>query len=186
MEALFSWQQANCATAQLYESILSSYFAHMFLDTKNVASVLGCYASTVTMATKDCSITQQYGSILSSYMMHMFLGTKCITGLLCCYGNPVRDMFLRIIHISVLPSYCGKTVAHQNQMLTSGGNSLMRTISSSWISCKRSFSQMNTTTNNLLPSFDGPILHTLHHTAHILYKVWRAYSTSQTPSCLMQ
>ena len=138
------------------------------------------------LATKDCSITQQYGSILSSYLMHMFLQTKYITDLPCCYGNTVPDMFLRIIHISILPSYCGTTVTHQNQMLTSSGNSLVRTISSSRISCRTSFSQMNTTTNNPLPNFGDPILHTLHRTAHILYRVWRAYITSQIPSCIIQ
>ena len=83
------------------------------------------------MARKDCSITQQYGSILSSYLMHIFLGTKCVTGLPCCYGNTVPDMFLRTMHISILSSYCGNTVTHQNQMSTSGGNSLVKTISGS-------------------------------------------------------
>ena len=90
----------------------------MFLGTKHITGVPGCYGSTVTIATKDCSITQQYESILSSYLMHMFLGTKCITGLPCCYGNTFPDMFLGIIHISILPSYCGNTVIHQNQKLT--------------------------------------------------------------------
>ena len=155
----------------------------MLLGTKHMVGVPGCCGSTVTMSTKNCSATQQYWSILSSCLM---LGAKCITGLICCYGNTVPDMFLRTIHISFLPSYCGNTVRHQNQMLTSGGNSLVRAISSGRISCKRLFSQMNTTTNNTLPNFGGPVLHILCRTAHILYSVWRAYSTSQTLSCIMQ
>ena len=136
------------------------------------------------MAMKNSSITQQYGSILSSYLMHIFLETRCITGLSCYYGNTVPDMFLRIIYISIFPFYCGNTVTHKNLMLTSRGNSLVRAISSSWISCTRSFSQMNTTTNNPLPSFGSPILHTLHCIAHVLYRVWRSYGTSQTLAAL--
>ena len=147
METLLPWQQANCAITLLCESILSSYFANMFLGTKHITGVPGCYGSTVTLSTKDCSIAQQYGSILSSYLM--FIGTKCITGLPFCYGNTVPDVFLRIIPISILPSYCGNTVTNQNQMLTSSGNS----ISSSRISCKRSLSQMNTAPNNPLLNF---------------------------------
>ena len=97
--------------------------------------------------------------INSSYLIHMLIGIKCITGLLCCYGNTVPDMLLRIIHISILPSYCRNTVTHQNQMLTSRGNSLLRTISSSKISHKSQLSHVNTM-NNPLPNFSGQILHT--------------------------
>ena len=96
METLVPWQQANFAISLLFDSILSSYFAHMFLETRHILGVRGCYGTTVTMATNDCSITQQYGSILSSNLMHMFLWTKCIIGLPCYNGNTVPDMFLRI------------------------------------------------------------------------------------------
>ena len=66
-------------------------------------------------------------------------------------------------------------------MLTSGGNSLVRTISSSRISCERSFFQMSIGIKNPLPNFGGPVLHTLHHTAHILYRVWRGLKALPRP-----
>ena len=119
LETFLPWQQANCAITLLCESILSSYFAHMFL------------------------------------------GTKHITGVHCCYGNTVPDMLLRIIHISALSSYCGNTPTCQNQMLTSRGNSPVRTISSISISSKRSFFQMNTTT---LCSIFGDLVLCTHST----------------------
>ena len=31
------------------------------------------------------------------------------TSIPCCYVNTVTDMFLRIIHVSILPSYCGNS-----------------------------------------------------------------------------
>ena len=130
METLFPWQQANCAITQLCESILSSYFAHMFSGTKHITGVPGCYGNTVTITTKNCSITQQYGSVLSSYFMHMFLGTKCITGLPCCYGNIVLDMLPMIIHFN-LTFLLWKHSHSSKSNVNFQGNSLVRTTSSS-------------------------------------------------------
>ena len=72
-------------------------------------------------------------------------------------------MFLRKINISILPSYCGNTVTHQNQMLTSRGNSLVRTISSSKIAIKVILPDEDT--------YQQPSAQfcTLHCTAYILY-----------------
>ena len=56
MEILLPWQRADCAITLLCESILSSYTAHMFLGTKHISSVPGCYECTVTVATKDYSL----------------------------------------------------------------------------------------------------------------------------------
>ena len=39
---------------------------------------------------------------------------QVFTPIPCCYGNTVPDIFLRIIDVSILPSYCGK----QNHTLT--------------------------------------------------------------------
>ena len=112
METLLPWQQANCTITPFCDSPISSYLAHMFLGEKHTTGAPGCYGSTVTKETKHCSITQQYGSILSSYLMHMFLWTKYITGLPCCYGNTVPDVFLSIMHSSVLPFYRMETQSH--------------------------------------------------------------------------
>ena len=70
METFLPWQQVNYTITVLCESILSSNFSLIFLGTKHITGVTGCYGSTVTMATKDCSITQQHARILSSCLMH--------------------------------------------------------------------------------------------------------------------
>ena len=111
-------------------------------------------------------ITQQYGSILCSHLTHMFIGTKCITGLSCCHGKAV--MLLRKRHNSILTSYSGNTVTHQNQVLTSERDSLVRNISINRISYKKSFSQTHTTTTSPLPHFCGQILDTLHCPEHVM------------------
>ena len=45
MEALLPWQQTKCAITQLYVSILSPYKEHMFLGTKCVTGLPGCYGN---------------------------------------------------------------------------------------------------------------------------------------------
>ena len=64
----------------------------------------------------NSTIWKYFKFIIDAYA----LWDKGVNGLPCCYGNTVPDMFLRIIHISVLLSCCGNTVTHQNQMLTAG------------------------------------------------------------------
>ena len=63
METLLPQQQANCGITLLCESILSSYFAHMFLGTKHITGAHGYHGNTVTMVRKDYSVPQQYGEI---------------------------------------------------------------------------------------------------------------------------
>ena len=45
MKTLLPWQQANCAITQLYESILSLYYAYMLIGTKCVTGLSGCYVN---------------------------------------------------------------------------------------------------------------------------------------------
>ena len=45
IETLLPWQQANCVITLLYVSILSPYKTHMFLGTKCVPGLPGCYGN---------------------------------------------------------------------------------------------------------------------------------------------
>ena len=56
MEALLPQQQANCAITHLYDSILSSYLAHMLLG-KNIIGAPVFQGSTVVMVTENFAIT---------------------------------------------------------------------------------------------------------------------------------
>ena len=110
------------------------------------------------------------GSIASLYLMHMFLGTNVSLA----YNVAMETLFLICFKDNTYFNSTFLILKHSHtskSMLTSGGTSLVRTISSSRISCHRPFFQINTTTNNPLCNFGYLVLHTFHQTAHILYGV---------------